>query len=240
MMLSETWFSDGRIDFEMQKYRLLAYLQEADKRFGETKLYPTLSDLVFHYQNLISFRETKQILQNGFPKALGGLDLKHAKPVYEQLVQDDETMQELEAIVDYGIRHLKPVLDTGAQIYEFVERTLRLQPVGLVPLYRNEGYVLLKRSAPSETRAYRYAVSIFEHGQARYRGLHLHYLNSWTQSITHTTERIKHELIRAQPDLPQPAVYAVETELDVPLDETLLPIAKRLLVRHLSGEEQAG
>ena len=31
--LSETWFAEGRIDFELKKYTLLAYLQEVNKHF---------------------------------------------------------------------------------------------------------------------------------------------------------------------------------------------------------------
>ena len=38
--LSETWFADGYIDFELKKYVLLAYLQEVSKCFNENKLYP--------------------------------------------------------------------------------------------------------------------------------------------------------------------------------------------------------
>ncbi len=236
MTLSETWFSDGRIDFELQKYRLLAYLQEADGRFRETKLYPTLSDLVFHYQNLIAFRDTKQVLQNHFPKALGGVDLDRARLLYQDLTTDDAAMQELEAIVSYGIARIKPVLDHGAHLYDAVEGGLTLEPVGLVPLYRDEGYVLLRRNVPAEVRAYQYAVSLFEHGQARFRGVQLQYIDTWTQHVAHTVDRIKIELIKARPELPQPAVYTVQATADVPLQETLLPITKRLLVRYLASE----
>jgi hypothetical protein len=42
-------------------------------------------------------------------------------------------------------------------------------------------------------------------------------------------------LIRAKRDFPNPAVYSIETELSFPIDETLLPIAKRTLVRYISG-----
>jgi len=31
--LSETWFAEGYIDFELKKYTLLAYLQEVNKNF---------------------------------------------------------------------------------------------------------------------------------------------------------------------------------------------------------------
>ncbi len=52
MVLSETWFMEGYIDFEMQQYRLLAYLQDVKRAFNEKKLYPQLADIVFHYNNL--------------------------------------------------------------------------------------------------------------------------------------------------------------------------------------------
>jgi len=55
--LSETWFAEGYIDFELKKYTLLAYLQEVDKYFNENKLYPQLADIIFHYNNLVAFRD---------------------------------------------------------------------------------------------------------------------------------------------------------------------------------------
>ena len=47
-------------------------------------------------------------------------------------------------------------------------------------------------------------------------------------------QNIKSELIRNRTELPNPAVYAVETDLSFPMEETLLPIAKRSLVRYIS------
>ena len=61
--LSETWFAEGRIDFELKKYTLLAYLQEINKHFSENKLYPQLADIIFHYNNIVAFRENKKYLQ---------------------------------------------------------------------------------------------------------------------------------------------------------------------------------
>ena len=60
--LSETWFADGFIDFELKKYTLLAYLQEVNKYFNQAKLYPQLADVIFHYNNLVAFRENKKYL----------------------------------------------------------------------------------------------------------------------------------------------------------------------------------
>jgi hypothetical protein len=49
-----------------------------------------------------------------------------------------------------------------------------------------------------------------------------------------TYENIKYTLIKNRSDLPNPAVYSIETELNFPVEETLLPIAKRTLVKFIS------
>jgi hypothetical protein len=49
-----------------------------------------------------------------------------------------------------------------------------------------------------------------------------------------TYENIKSELIRNRIMLPNPAVYAIESGLTYPIEETLLPIAKRSLVRYIT------
>ncbi len=53
--LSQSWFAEGYIDFELKKYTLLAYLQEVNAYFSQNKLYPQLADLVFHYNNIKAF-----------------------------------------------------------------------------------------------------------------------------------------------------------------------------------------
>jgi hypothetical protein len=42
-------------------------------------------------------------------------------------------------------------------------------------------------------------------------------------------------LIRQHNGLHNPAVYALEIDLNFPMDETLLPIAKRSLVKYISA-----
>jgi len=239
MKLSETWFIEGHIDFELQKYRLLAYLQEVNRYFNETKLYPQLSDIIFHYNNLTAFRDNKRFLQDQFPKRIDQLDMQKLELIYEQMLADDELMRELENIIGFALAQMKGTIDNGAEIYEFVEKQTTLEPVGIVPLYKNEGYMLVRYGQYSEIRAYSYSITLFEHKDARYKGLRINYIDSWNKSIVNTYENIKKEIIRNIPVLPNPAVYRVETGLAVPLEETLLPIAKRMLVKQLGSDQQA-
>ena len=131
--LSETWFADGYIDFELKKYTLLSYLQEIHRHFNQNKLYPQLADIIFHYNNLVAFRENKQFLQQHFPKRLTAVNMEKLQLLYEQLVSDDELMEELESIIAYALQQMNSTIKDGTEIYEFVEDKLNISPVGLVP-----------------------------------------------------------------------------------------------------------
>ena len=233
MTLSETWFIEGYIDFELQKYRLLAYLNDVKKCFNETKLYPQLSDMVFHYNNLMAFRENKRFLQDRFPHKAEKIDMEKLEIVYESMLADSELMHELEDITQYSLDKMKGTISEGAEIYEFVEKKLQIEPVGIIPLYKNEGYIFLRYGNYSEVRIYNYNITLFEHQDARYKGIKMEYIDSRVKNFANTYEQIKLDIVRSIRTLPNPAVYKVEFPLNVPFDETLLPIAKRVLVKHI-------
>jgi hypothetical protein len=232
--LSETWFAEGRIDFELKKYVLLAYLQEVNKYFNENKLYPQLADVIFHYHNLVAFRENKKYLEEHFPKKLTGIQLEKLQLLYQQMIDDDELIQELEEIIQYSASEIRSTIGNGTELYEFVEEKINISPVGLLPLDTHEGYFFLSSGNTGRTNVYQYRLSIFEKHDERYRSIKTAFVDHWARSISNTYEHIKSDLLRRKRELPNPAVYSIETDLKFPVDETLLPIAKRTLVKFIS------
>jgi hypothetical protein len=234
--LSETWFAEGYIDFELKKYTLLSYLQEVNKYFNENKLYPQLADIIFHYNNIVAFRENKKYLQEHFPKQLTDINIQKLQLVYERMIEDDELMKELEDIIHYSASKIKNTIATGTEIYEFVESNLSIEPVGLIPLHTNEGYFFLKDSRYNDTVVYQYRLTIFEKHDEKFRGIRTDYVQQWRRTVSNTPENLKRMLIKERKELPNPAVYNIETKLAYPLEETLLPIAKRCFVKYLASE----
>src|SRR5579862_4683486 len=208
--LSETWFADGYIDFELKKYTLLAYLQEVNKYFNQNKLYPQLADIIFHYNNLSAFRENKKFLQEQFPKKLSGMQIEKLQVLYEQMIEDDELMKELEEIITYSAEKMKKAIINGTEIYEFVEDKLTIFPVGLVPLDNVEGYFFLSEGTYSSTRVYRYRLSFFEKHDEQYRSIRTEFVDSWERNLVNTYENIKAELLKIATAFPNPAVYSIE------------------------------
>lgn len=232
--LSETWFAEGYIDFELKKYTLLAYLKEVNKYFNESKLYPQLSEIIFHYNNIVAFRENKKFLQEHFPKKLTGIQMEKLQLLYEQMIGDDELMQELEDIINYSAVKMKGTINSGVEIYELVEDNIVINPVGIIPLDTQEGYFFLHTTVQKQTLVYHYRLSFFEKHDEKYRSMKTAYVNSWDKNFVNTFESIKSELIRYRNQLPNPAVYSIQIELGFPVEETLLPIAKRSLVKYIS------
>ena len=232
-MLSKDWLTEKHIDFEYKKYVLLAYFAEVDKHFELNCLYPDLSELIEHYKTVALLRENSEQLKDAFPKRLIQIDANQFKLSYQQLVADDNLMQELLAIIDYSLPRFRHYLEEGKKIYDFIERQLHLHQFGITPLNKDAGYLMLK-NATAETLVYRYCITIFQQAQEKYRGINFDYVTKFRSSINNTFEGIKSKLILKFPDLPNPATFAIEATMQVPLEATLLPIAKRMLVKQVA------
>lgn len=233
--LKDTWLTDGLIDFEYKKYQVLAYLQQVKASFQRVELYPFMADLVFHYRNLILLRENKLLLRESFPKELSPESLKKLELSYKRMIDDDRLMQEVESIMDYALPQFKSSLDEGSFIYEYVESNCEISPVGLTALYANEGYLFVTQPPEKETHVYRYQVTLFQQSTEAMRGIYTEFIRTDERKLSNTYEHMKLTLIKQYTELPNPAVYLVLSKLKVPMAQTLMPVAKRLLVKSLSG-----
>lgn len=231
--LQPNWFFENLADFEYKKYILLAYLQDVQAQFTETRLYPALSELVFHYRNLTSFIEQKQAIYNSFPERLTEVDMKNLRMAFTKVMSNDELMNHLDDIVSYSIPELKKHLDEGKEIYDFIEHEISIAPVGILPIYRNEGYILVRDGDRPEIRVYEYTVKFFTHDEEQFRSVQTEYLTSYKKGFVNTSENIKIDMIRNRKKLPNPATFAVESAYAFPLDETIIPVTKRMLMKYV-------
>lgn len=232
--LSKDWLTQGLIDFEYKKYVLLAYLQTVRNSFGKVELYPFLADLVFHYRNLLAVKENKTLIRESFPKEISLEEFRKLELTYRQLVDDDAVMSELENIIDFSLPKIKDSLQEGSVIYEYVESQCEIAPIGVTPLYANEGYLFVTVPPEKETNIYRYQVSIFEGSQEQLRSLNTEFVECVEKRPLYTYESLKLDLIRKFTDLPNPATYLILSKMKFPFYETLMPVAKRLFVKHIS------
>jgi hypothetical protein len=233
--LSTNWFLEGLQDFEYKKYLLLAYLKSIKERFDATLLYPAMGQLVEHYQNLAGFYGQLAELQSRFPQKLTGIDRENFRLQYTSILGDDDRLSEVEDIVEYALPRVKKLLEEGRGIFEFIDNAIEIGEVGLLPLHRDEGYLLLRGGNSREVKAYQYQVTIFEQSNERFRSIRSELVGEFSYGLANTYESIKLDLIRSRRKLPNPATFFVCSQLEFPEEETFVPVAKRKFMRHLAG-----
>ncbi|NND95104.1 MAG: hypothetical protein HKN45_09575 [Flavobacteriales bacterium] len=231
--LKHDWLTDHLIDFEYKKYILLDYLQKSKRQFNEMKLFPTLSELIFHYRNLMHYIESKELIDENLPVEMAAMDIKAMKLLYERISQDDELMAVLNEIVAYAMPQLEDAIYEGREIYEIVEDHIRVDTVGIVPLYNKEGYFILSNDEEESAYVYRYDVSAIEKPDESYRTISSEFVRTVVKSKYETVDDVKLALIKENKELPNPALYRFHSTLDVPHDETFLPISKRILLKEI-------
>ena len=139
--LNKNWLTEGLLDFEYKKYILLAYLQKVKLHFNKAELYPPLSDLIWHYKNLLSIKESSEQLSSGFKKEIEGIDISDSKLVYTT-PQQEEWLREINEIINYATPLLHQNIYQGKEIYDLIEKHLSLNTVGIMPVNHSEGYFL--------------------------------------------------------------------------------------------------
>lgn len=232
--LPKNWITEGLIDFEYKKYQLLAYLQEAEREFQAVKLYPMLSDLIDHHRVLHELNSGKTELSKLFPKALNGIDLKSAQLQYEPKIEDGEVMKEISQITEFALPRITRQIEEGKSIYNFVEEQVEFEPVGILPIYNREGFVLLTRESCSDVHAFRYKSNILQMAGEKFRSITFWLLGIFQKNLVNTLEKLKMQLIREVKELPNPATWRIHSSHSFPIEETLIPLSKRLLLRNVS------
>jgi len=232
--LSNTWITDNRIDFEYKKYVLLAYLQEVKEYFDEKKLYPSLTELVSHYQNVLRFKETRTNFISQLPKLLRGIDIENKTLQYENMLENDKILAEIESIIEFSIPQFYFHLEQGKDIFDCVEKAIHIEPIGLVPLQNKFGYLLIQSTQRKDTRVYEYHISTVEHPNERWSTLKTNFIKSYDYSLSHTFQYMKSDILCEHQVYSHPAVFGIESECAFPFDETILPVAKRMFLKMIN------
>lgn len=227
----ETFFG-GAHDVETKQYEVLNGIKAYTSEFQHNRLYPALSELIELYGALQDFLNKKNDFK--LPQNLKDVDLENQQLVYDNSNLVNSELERAADLIAWAIPRLKQCVDEGREVYNFVDEHIQIEEVGIMPMYKEEGYWFVPEHTSSLIHLLRYQVSLFSSTSERYRTLKTQVLESITHSFVQPThESLKLDLIGRYHDLPNPATYACETDLEFPFAATILPVAKRKLMSHL-------
>jgi hypothetical protein len=227
--LPSDWLTHHRLDAEYKRYVVLAYLQGVTQRFAANRLCPDLPDLQRHYDDTLRFSRGKGSLAAAFPKRVAGISGPPPRIDYTTDVPTtDPMLQEVDEVVAFALPRFGQTLTEGRHRWHDLTATLTLEPVGVQPLRRDEGYLFVHYSFSTDLSVYQYRLTLYDDHVPGGRHIHWTLRERTRRSLGITFERMKLDLARCD-DLPNPAAFRVESRATLEEQDTILPITQQLL-----------
>ncbi len=231
-------FTGAVDDVERTQYQILAGLQQAQSAFEEQRVYPHLGRLVKLHGALITVLKRTEDFRTPETGDIAGIDWDEKSITYEWPELEDTEMAVVEDLIRWALPQIRTTIEEGRSVYEHVEDNTELETVGIVPSYVQEGYLMVPEHDEDRIHVLRYELSIIQEEGEKHRALRtVHCKTVPAEGLDVHPSNIKLDLLKERRDLPNPATYFSNTDLNVPYKETLLPVVKRRLVRHLASEQ---
>lgn len=229
-------------DFEKRQYLILHALQKISRQFRGNELYPELAELVQFYNQLNDIKAKLEKKRESFPKRIKRIDLENKHIEYEEIHEEQIDVAMVKSLIDWAEPHIQEVIEEGTAVYDYVDERTGMEGVGIIPEYKDEGFMMVPDQPENRLNIFRYKVSLFYSSNDTYRALRTTFLkNMRALSPAVPLNKIKLDLVRENSELPNPATYSFNVEAEVPFKRTVLPIVKRKMIRHLyGGRENAG
>lgn len=228
-------FTKVRDDVEKRQYIVLAELKKISSEFQYYKVYPHLSMLIDIRRTLQNVIDRLADLRSKFPKRISKIDWVNRTIEHEVVFVDGTDLKAVEELTKWALPKMDKVIHEGIAIHDFVEKELSVEHVGILPNYKEEGYFFVPDNQKLKINLFRFEISIFQSAEDQYRSLKTKFLKALKQGKAHLSPgSIKLELIREVKELPNPATYAFNTNLDFPFNHTILPVAKRKLMQTIT------
>lgn len=227
-------FTHAGTDIEAAQYRVMAGLIDVQRQLHHNRLYPHLGDLIEMTSVLETILANRDAYRTSLPKTLTGIDLSQRTLTFDAVPADAEAIERVFTLITWAVPRLKATTEEGMAVFDFVSENLEIGEVGVVPLYRDEGYAFVADLRDNVYHVIRYHLSLLTAAEEQYRAMKTEEIQQRPfGSPGDTPEAIKLDFIRAIAELPNPATFVLETDLDFPFEQTILPVAKRKLMRHL-------
>lgn len=233
--LPNDWLTGGLLDAEYKQYILLAWLKRWEREFRDVRIYPGLGHLTEAHRDLKTFQKEQRNWSKALQGPLQGLDFASRRLIYKHFNAHPELQAYLDELLAFSLPQIEKALATGRNLYDIVEEHLDLEPIGIQPLYRDEGYLFVYDEDQGAVNNYRYAKSRILLNGEQHVQLALNPVEQLKKSWTETFEQMKVRLTRQFPEWPNPAVFLARVSYSFPLQQTTLPVAKRRLIRLLIG-----
>jgi len=223
----DSWLFKPLFDYEYKSYQVLAFEQFLSGKLEQLQLFPYIDQLKKTLDNLEAFEEQKKDLKSEFPADVIGLDLKKAQLIREKISELGK-IDELNAIMGFAKKHLNRCYSDANDLQAFLNKEIQISPVGLVHNDSVGGYLFFRK--PKLTRVYAFEYRMVQRPAKRHKDIKTIYLSAENTGLMTDFTDIKIKYVKSKRVQFGINAYLVETNIEIPHFETVLPLVKNHLL----------
>ncbi|MBL1215099.1 MAG: hypothetical protein HND52_17170 [Ignavibacteriae bacterium] len=230
-------FIIANADFETSQYNILSTLQEYKNELKQFKLYPVyqyLSTLVEELENVLV---RKACIKECSPVRL----IKFELPENEEVIDTENfiktEMGKIWKLIEWGYDTISPIFEEACILHDFIERNINLMAIEDSDDYEKSGCLLVPNNKMAELNFYKFSNSNTPYLSKNQKTVEANLIESinFNEIYDNNISNIGDKLINGYPELTSSPVYAIKTGLDLPFNESILPVAKKILADELSA-----
>lgn len=143
-ILLKDWIFQGPIDYEFKKYKLLSAGMKYQSMIRENRIYPVISELESHLENLYKFKYTIDENSSKLQK-IKGIDLDTMSIQYEN--EHNEELEILQKISEDATSFLEKIYKDVRGKWRELEKCMSITQIPIKKSVYTKGYVIICTSS---------------------------------------------------------------------------------------------
>lgn len=217
-----SWLTDGPVDYELKRYKMLAILKKLEGDLDLNRVWPVIEEVEEQLDNLYKTKYEIEVKSEA-NRVAKDIDFINFEIVYEDLqneaTRDCEIVDNIvdDAIVEFGDMYME-----ARMLWREIEKQVNLTWIPQKPAMLNEGYIVINHDGICTAYSFIKPSKM----QNSWRNLKLEYVHEFDFSNTN--------IVKFYDDYQDEEETLMFCRLDtkvngLPLKEAVLPIAKSVL-----------
>ncbi len=229
--LSKDWIIEPVFDYEYKTYQALGYLHRVSEKFDNGFLFPYLTELKWHCDQLDEYRKAALKFEGSIRTELLGLNLEEYRLIRKKF-NKNEALEMVHRLLEFAGSRFITVYNHGLEEKRNILSHVNISPVGLLYPKRGNTGLFFIEGQPS-TRVYEYTYRFVQrpNQDEAYKDVMTTFLGEVDLGMFPNYSDLKLEYIRKSNHRGDVNTYLVETDIELPAFETLVPMVKEFLLR---------
>ena len=223
-------------DWEMNQYTLLRIVKNWESNFRKNKLYPYLNESIELQRKLQDVLQENLESKWWLEREIRPRKINDHYVAYEKAQQVSNQLDQLLSFVRWALQINRPVMEEGIIIKEFIEESIKIEPINDEPNYLGKGYFSLEDNKKLVLNIYSYDMNWEWSGDEPKNTLKIQLVRSIPLLVINgSVEDLMKDFIAFSQPLFKPMAYVFSGELDCdfPYEATICPIAGESLLKIL-------